>query len=138
MDISPELQNVIDKVTSYAKKPIAGASGPTAAQGQALLGVGKLVKDIQTSGMDIASKEKMAAGTLASDVEKTRIGTGLEEKKLGIEQQELDLNRAAISAYLRRKINSGLGVGESTRDLWFNRKENVGYFDSLLPKVGGG
>jgi len=111
MDINPELQKVIDQVTKYATTPIGGAMGQTAAQGRALLGVGELAKDIQTTGMDIASKEKMAAGTLAGEAEKTKLLGGFEEKRLGIEQQKVDVTKAAIPAYLQGMITSGMGVG---------------------------
>ena len=59
--LSPELQRIIDKVTSYATTPIIGSKGQTAAQGRALLGVGGILEGLQTNAASVAGAASRTA-----------------------------------------------------------------------------
>ena len=71
--LSPELQRIIDKVTSYATTPIIGSKGQTAAQGRALLGVGGILEGLQTNAASVAGAASRTAAAESGATERAKI-----------------------------------------------------------------
>ena len=104
--IPPELQRVIDQVMNYAKTPVGGARGITAAQGRAMEGVGQFMGGMVNTASTLASQQNIASenrnaqlgiaemqaepSLMEAKRRSTPLGYGMENKPSGSEPTTID------------------------------------------------
>jgi hypothetical protein len=109
--IPPELQRVIDQVMNYAKTPVGGARGITAAQGRAMEGVGQFMGGMVNTASTLASQQN-----IASEARKTQLGIAeMETKPKLMEAERLSTPLSSGSGYGMANKPSG---SESTTNDW--------------------
>ena len=107
--VPPELQKVIDQVMNYAKTPVGGARGITAAQGRAMEGVGQFMGGMVNTASSLASQQ-----SIASEARKTQLGIAEMEAKPKLMEAER-LSTPLSSGYGMANKPSG---SESTTNDW--------------------